>query len=204
MRACIIGDGLQLIGDDDAVPEGGHIAPLHASAADTPPRDLVYDGAVVRARSTLAVWHIDGLGNWHGTPAPDRQPLAAAWGTVIVKDGEAWRAKTPAETLAPRIAAECARRIEAACGGRRPSILSYAIALNGRVSIGLASGQSIAQSLTAEEHADVQLIWALDAWEGAMIEVREALIAAGDASYADAAHWPAAPAGVTAAWLTGF
>lgn len=118
----------------------------------------------------------------------------------------------PPRDLAPDIRAEFARRIDAAFDGRRPSILSYAISLNGRVLIGLASGQTITQSLTAEEQADVALIWELDAWEGLMIERREALIAAAagrsgasaDAAYADDAHWPAAPAGLTPVWLKGF
>lgn len=107
-------------------------------------------------------------------------------------------------TNADAVVREFKRRIDAAMAGKRDSILSYGISLNGLVAIGLAGGKTIEQALTAEQRADVAIIWAIDAWETEMIETREALIELSDATYADDAHWPAKPAGLTAEWLKAF
>lgn len=59
-------------------------------------------------------------------------------------------------------------------------------------------------SLTAEQLAEVVMSNAINLWETAMIEVREALIAAQDTStYALDATWPAPPAGLSE-FLNGF
>lgn len=149
--------------------------------------------AAVVATHGLATWHrcvYDGA----ALSVPD--DIA---GIVSAIDPDVVPAPTAAD-----ISAECDRRIAVAFAGKRASILSYAIALSGKALSGLAAGQTIAQALTAEEHANVSLIWALDAWEGDMIAKRESLIAAADPTYADNAHWPEAPAGLTAAWLKDF
>lgn len=106
--------------------------------------------------------------------------------------------------LAPLIAAEHARRIAQTFAGKRNSILSYAIKLNGLVAVGRDQGRSIGETLSAEQQADVQLIWSLDDWETATIATREVLIAAADEGYADDAHWPPPPAGLTPEWLAAF
>lgn len=106
--------------------------------------------------------------------------------------------------IAPAVRAECDRRVARAFDGKRNSILSYGLALAGKVAVGLTSKPVVTQALTADEQADASLIWAIDAWEGAMIAKREALTASVDLTYADDSHWVAPPAGLTAAWLQGF
>ncbi|MEQ1711715.1 MAG: hypothetical protein ABL908_09970 [Hyphomicrobium sp.] len=161
------------------------------------------DGVIVDVDQRTE-WHVDAAGKKRVAAAPDRQPLTCAWDAVLLRDGGAWRVSTERDIVVPRIRAEAARRIIAALGGKRSSILSYAVKLNGLVSIGLSQGQGIAQSLDAEQQADVALIWAIDDWETAMIGVREALIAASDPTFTNDAHWPPPPAGLTLEWLTEF
>jgi hypothetical protein len=109
------------------------------------------------------------------------------------------------EKTANSVRAEFKRRIALAFDGKRDSIVSYGIKLNGLVSIGLSEGKNITQSLTPEQYSDVQMLWALDDWEDAMVTKREAIIAS--EQFADAfvdANWPAPPPGLTADWLKGF
>lgn len=105
---------------------------------------------------------------------------------------------------ADAIRAECTRRVTAAIGGKRGSINSYGIALNGKVSLGMLAGQPPQAALTAEEFADVQLLWAIDAWEGQMVATRETAILAPSQAIYDDATWPPQPAGLTPQWLAGF
>lgn len=197
MRACLIGDSLLFIGAADPVPPGSHEVSIDPSAASLQPRDLVFDGAMVRARSSLTTWHIDAMGNWHGVSALGRQPLDVTWGTQIIKDGTAWRAQSEGERLAPAINKEFYKRV-AATGitEKRGSMNSYLGALNAKVIDG--------DALTADEASDCALLRSIDAWEGDMVEMREALIAAADTTYQNDAHWPPKPAGLTPTWLAGF
>lgn len=100
------------------------------------------------------------------------------------------------DALARRIGSEFVRRIERAVGGKAASIQRELTALQNIV---LTGG-----TLTNEQRADVTIILAINGWETAMIGVREQLIAAADATYADDAHWPPPPEGLTAAWLQGY
>ncbi len=111
----------------------------------------------------------------------------------------AWGTSDPAEIarlMAARVDVECRRRVDALIGTKRASMLSYLGALNAKRIDGVP--------LTAEEAADRALILSLDVWEGEMVEARQALVELAEPSFADDAHWPAAPAGVTAVWLAGF
>jgi hypothetical protein len=126
---------------------------------------------------------------------PERWSVDWATGAITV---------LPDIPAADAIRAECSRRVTAALGGKRGSINSYGIALNGKVSLGILQGQPPQVALTAEEFADVQLLWAIDAWEGEMVAAREAAILSATRAIFDDASWPAQPAGLTTAWLAGF
>jgi hypothetical protein len=125
----------------------------------------------------------------------------------------------PPPPSAADVRAEFTRRMTAALQDKRPSILSYGLKLNGRVSAGIAAGKAISDVLTADQLADVALMYDIDDWESAMVDKREALIAAlagrsgagadagppvDAAALAADAAWPPQPAGLTDAWLAGF
>lgn len=120
------------------------------------------------------------------------------------RDGQVVIPPPTTAALAPRIREECTRRVSAALDNKRDSLNSYVGRLNGLVAIGRTKRKSVEQALTAEQFADLQLLWEIDDWEGRMIDAREALITRVDISYADDGHWPPPPAGLTATWLKGF
>ena len=93
------------------------------------------------------------------------------------------------------IVQEYRRRFDAALQGKEPSLLSYGLRLQ---------YESSSRELTADEHADFGQLGAIDLWQTAMIEVREALIAAADTTtYMLDTTWPASPSGLSA-FLSGF
>lgn len=99
--------------------------------------------------------------------------------------------------LPPLIGAECDRRIaETGISARRGSMNSYLGTLNAKVLDG--------DALSTDETADRALLRSVDAWEGDMVVTRQALISAADPTFANDAHWPPKPAGLTLEWLAGF
>lgn len=164
---------------------------------DTAPKDtlLIAGGKVVQV--------------WRGTPKDKVLNAADLAGELVEVPAEPravagmlWdgaRATLPPPDparLAAAIRREYTSRIADALQGKDASIAREAQFLQN------LAFRSIA--LSAEQQADVALILEINAWETAMIEVREALIELGDASFADAAHWPAPPAGLTLDWLKGY
>ncbi|MDE2577966.1 MAG: hypothetical protein KGL46_04095 [Hyphomicrobiales bacterium] len=94
------------------------------------------------------------------------------------------------------VAEQCAGRIAAALKGKDGSMMREAIYLQSVVAGGGA--------LSDAQKAEATMFATINAWESAMIEKREALIAAGDAAAAMVdATWPAPPDGL-GAFLIGF
>ena len=133
---------------------------------------------------------------WGRALGIDAQPALAAIAAAVDEPGVA--AAFNAHMLTPAIRFECERRLNAALGSAtvQASMLREVGYLNSLV----ASGAQ----LTVEQQADAAVLLAVNAWETQMIDAREALIAAADETYADDAHWPAVPSGVTPQWLAGF
>lgn len=113
-----------------------------------------------------------------------------------IQEGAAVREMTPAEIAAavsspepapPRSAAsfevEARALIAAAFGAHRHSVASYYTRLRGLA----------ADSMTAEQRADLATLDAADDWEGAMLDY-----ARGPALAAQPLAWPAPPAGLAA------
>lgn len=200
MRA-IIEDDL-VTGAIDGSGVVGHEIPDHLAAL--PLARLRWDGTTLIDAADVSTFYVDDRAQKHVKPGAGRQRLQCAWNAALSGVPGAWVVSKPSEVIAPAVRAEFDRRIGAAFEGRRNSILSYAIQLNGLVAIGRDNGRSVAETLTPEQQADVKLIWELDDWETAMIVRREAMIAAVDAAFADDSKWPPFPAACTAAWLKDF
>lgn len=100
--------------------------------------------------------------------------------------------------LAANVRAECERRISAALGSPNKQASMH------REATELLRLFATGAQMTTVQKADAALLTQINAWETAMIEKREALIANGDATYADNRHWPSLPAGLTPEWLAGY
>lgn len=140
--------------------------------------------------------HLIGLAT---NPFEGSIPVNEAEAAAEIALFRAWGTSDPADIarlMSAHVNAEFRRRVEAALQGKSDSIAREALALQNLAFRGVP--------LTAEQQSDVALILAINDWETAMIEARQALIELADPSFADDSHWPAPPAGLTAAWLTGF
>jgi len=105
----------------------------------------------------------------------------------------------PAARTAAEVQKEYLRRILAALGDdlKQASMLREAAYLNSLVLTGTA--------LSDAQKQEVVIFLAINAWETAMVDKREAILSSG--AFADAfadASWPPAPNEVTAAFLAGF
>jgi len=153
-------------------------------------------------RKVVNLVMIDPESTWTPPAGQMLGPIGGNIGDTLNGDGVTYAAPavpTPtAAQITANIRAEYARRITAALGDalKQASLQREATALLNKVRLG--------QVLTDVEAGDAVLLDAINTWEGTMIDAREALIAAGDMTYASDAHWPPAPVGVTATWLAGY
>lgn len=177
MRAFLVGDDFQIVQGGD-IPADAQEVEIDASAVGRSPRDVVYDGHVIRSRASLTIWHIDAAGQWHARPGEGRQPVMCAWGDRLVRVGGVWRPQTASEAIAPLVKAECQRRIFAVATTNTQMNLTAARAA-GRLSTG------------------DQAVYAagLD-WIDAMRERCADLIVSGNADYLLDQSWPAPPDGL--------
>jgi len=122
----------------------------------------------------------------------------AAWAIVndeIVVDAAVATA-AQASALRAQIEWEMTRRIDTALAGRSASMLREAAWLQMLVSQG--------KTLSANQSAEVTMFEAINAWEAAMVDKREALIGSNDAAAsAIDGTWPPPPAGL-GEFLRGF
>lgn len=139
-----------------------------------------------------AAWRADGLLE----VAPSFSESVRAF--IDAGEPERRRSARIAEQHRERVAVEFERRIGAVLGSpaKQASIA--------REGLALLLQSKARRKLGGDQVADLDVIAAINAWESAMIETREALTASGETSYADDTHWPPPPAEVTPAWLAGF
>lgn len=154
--------------------------PIGEDVAALPDAALRFNGTNVIDARSVTLWHVDARGTKHLLALADRQALTCAWDAPLVRDGGAWRVMSAGEVLAPRIKAECGRRILAVASANTQMNLTAAQAA-GRFSV--------------EDRAAYAA--ALD-WVDAMRARCAELIAAGDAGFAADAKWPPVQAGVVA------
>ncbi len=173
----------------DGVPVPPELSALPISA-------LRFDGARVLDARRLNLFFVDAAGVKHVVDGAGRQPVSCQLHDELIVDGGGWRVRTASEVVAPRIGAECDRRIAAALAGKSDSMQ--------REATHLLRLHATGAPLTAEQQADAALLSDINAWETEMIAVREALILAADPTYRDDTHWPPPPSGLTAEWLSGY
>ncbi len=156
--------------------------------------ELRYDRAndqLVDGR-TLSTYWIDNRGRKHIADHDSSwQELSCQWSDTIVPDGAGgWRVATASDLLAPAIKTECSRRIRAVIkdDATQRNLTAYGADLVAVVSID-------GGTLDSQQSTDLATIRATRLWVSAMLATCRTLIVAADATYADDAHWPAAPAG---------
>lgn len=120
------------------------------------------------------------------------------WAVDVVARTVTTNAVAAAAVLAVNVRAECERRIAAALGSPNKQASMH------REATELLRLFATGTPMTSVQKADAALLTQINAWETAMIEKREALIANGDESYANDRHWPSVPAGLSADWLAGY
>ncbi|MFT4098995.1 MAG: hypothetical protein QM651_17885 [Rhodoblastus sp.] len=157
-----------------AEPSAPFTAPVFANAAGTQ-IDITTPRGV---RTTLTADDPETAEIFAKAMAGDYGPIAA------------YVAPAPDPLQARRaIEMACAMRIVAALQGKDGSMQREAAYLLQLAVLG--------QTLTDEQKAEVTMFNAVNAWETAMIEARDALIGAGDAASAALdASWPAPPSGL--------
>ena len=166
--------------------------PIPRELAGVPADRLRWDGARLVDAADYQEFYVDGGGRKRLLPGVDRHPVTCAFTDALVRDEAGWRVPSPAERLAPSVKAECGRRINAVLKDlpTQANITSAMVDLVDRRAAGL--------SLSADQEADVAMARALKEWVSEMRETCRAIILLADATYADDAHWPAAPAGARA------
>lgn len=171
-------DGDLVVGTTSGIGAAGPEVP--ADLASLPLEQLRYvNGAIVNAAS-LSTFHVDDRGEKHAVAGAGRQALACAWDAQVIRQGGTWRVMNGGEVLAPRIKAECARRI-------------FVIA-SANTQMNMTAAQA-AGRFNAQDSATYRA--ALD-WVDAMRARCGNLIAAADADFAGDGKWPSVPAGVVA------
>lgn len=148
------------------------------------------NGAITDLSALSAFW-IDARGQKH--PQRAESPGEPSWSLVtcafadeLASDGNGgWRLAAPADKLMPFIQAECSRRISARASQKAQINANRVATL--LVAGALASGQPLSDS----QKADVATAAAVSAWIDATLAACRTLVAAGDSTFADDAHWPA-------------
>jgi uncharacterized membrane protein len=171
-------DGDLVVGTTSGIGAAGPAIP--ADLAGLPLGQLRFvNGALVNAAG-IATFHVDDRGQKHAVAGAGWQALACAWDAQVVRQGGAWRVMTAGEVLAPRIKAECARRI-----------LSVA-------SANTQMNMTAAQAAGRFDAADAATYLAALDWVDAMRTRCGDLVAAADVDFAGDGKWPAVPNGVAA------
>lgn len=151
------------------------------------------DAGAWRSIADTRTWFVDARGQRHPVAAdPSWQPLfGASFDDPIVRDpsSDQWRVRTPTDLLGARIKAECSRRLYARLKDdvTEHNLTNYGVRLN----------SVAAADRTPAQAADVAILQAIWTWvydpdpaKGTLAAAR-ALVAAGEANYADDARWPA-------------
>lgn len=174
MRAIVNDDMVVGLGDGiDGVEVPHELAKL-------PPARLRYvDGRIVDV-GKQSTFYIGADGVKHAKSGTGRNPIKCNWDARLKSDEAGWSAQTDADVLAPRIKAECSRRINAIAGDRTQINM-------------LAAAMMIAGQGAKGDKAMRQRIEALWQWIGDMRSAARAMIAAADANFARDDKWPAPP-----------
>lgn len=148
------------------------------------------DNAIIDIASKSSFF-IDARGVKHVTQRdPSWQPLDCAWDAVLIEDDGTWRVAGAADLLAPKIKAECSRRIRAVIkdDATQRNLTAYGADLVAKVSVDGAT-------LDATEAAHLAIVRSIRQWVGVMLAKSRELVAAADDTFEDNAHWPDPPAG---------
>jgi len=171
MRAILKDDLVLGFGEGDiAGPE------VPAALVGVPAARLRFVGGQLVDVSGRTEWWLDDAGFLRAVQAdPTWPPVICAWDAETVHDGAAWRLKSAAETLTPRIKAECRRRI------------FDEVNETAQINLAAAAGGGLldADDLTAYRSG---LVWIAD-----MRERCQTLIVAANPNYRDDGEWPAIP-----------
>lgn len=152
--------------------------PVPADLVNLPPERLRWTGTQLVDAATYSTFWIDAAGHKHIVAADGRQNLACAWNAPLANENGVWRTLNGSEILAPKIKAECGRRI-VAVASKNAQMNMTAAAASGRLGGGDAS--TFASALE---------------WVDAMRARCAELIVAQDTNFAVDAKWPPVPAGV--------
>lgn len=187
MRHAII-DGDRVTGAMRGVGASGPEIP--AMLDGVPLERLRWNGKAIVDVENISTWYVDAHGTKHLRAGGGRQKITCAWDAGPVRDGDGWRAPTAGDALAPRIKAECRRRILAVAKDATTQAN-----LAGYVNELLARKVLDKGKFSADEAADIETARAMRSWIVEMQAACRDLIAAAEADFADGVHWPAAPEG---------
>lgn len=173
MRAVLIED--VVVG---AVGGDGASGPAIPAAMRGIPLDrLRWDGSRIIDAVSITTFHVGSDGIKHVIAAPGRQEVACAWDDVLVRDG-IWRVMSASEKIAPRIKAECRRRILTVVNETAQINLAAA-----------AAGGDLSEEDMAAYRQGLR-------WIASMRDACRALIGSADETFRDDNHWPPAAAQV--------